>query len=271
MAKDERLYARFDIAMDEHPKVMLLSDAAFRTLFEATFYSRRQLTDGFLAEGVVRRRWSPEAIAELRANDPEKPSLYPFEKAGVAGLMIHDYDKHQTTTADIEAKREAGRKGGRAKAENAASKPVAGASEVLGQKASTTPTPPLAITETETETTTSNEVVKTPGAKAAPRGTLLPEPFMVTREMRDWAAVKVPGIDVNEATEAFVDYWRGRAGAGARKADWPATWRNSLRAAYGRAAGMGRPVKKPKAEQVLDVVALGRRMQEEHDRKAIGA
>jgi len=165
VAKDERLYARFDIAMDEHPKVMLLSDAAFRTLMEVTFFSRRQLTDGFLADGVVRRRWPAEAIAELSANDPERPSLYPFVKGGVSGLMIHDYEKHQTTTADIEAKRDAGRKGGLAKAKQTSSTSLAPATEVLGQKASKpladplaerkqTSTAPLAITETETKTKT---------------------------------------------------------------------------------------------------------------------
>ena len=165
MAKDERLYARFDIAMDEHPKVMLLSDAAFRALFEVTLYSRRQLTDGFLAAGVIRRKWDAEAIAELQRNDPARPSLYPFEKDGVTGLMIHDFEKHQTTTADINSKREAGRLGGLAKAKRTASTSLGAATEVLGQKASKpladplaerkqTSTAPLAITETETETKT---------------------------------------------------------------------------------------------------------------------
>lgn len=173
MAKDERLYARFDIAMDEHPKVMLLSDAAFRTLFEVTFYSRRQLTDGFLANGVVSRKWAAEAIAELASNDPEKPSLYPFEKAGVAGYMIHDYEKHQTTTADIEAKRDAGRKGGLAKAKQNASKPVAPASDVPLAESKQTPSAPLAITETETETKTKTKT-KTPSKTSSSEVAIAP-------------------------------------------------------------------------------------------------
>ena len=49
MAKtDERLFAPFPIEMDEHPKIAPLSDKAFRALFEATFYSLRIMSDGFL-------------------------------------------------------------------------------------------------------------------------------------------------------------------------------------------------------------------------------
>ena len=144
MAKDRRLYAKFDINMDEHPKILMLSDAAFRTLFESTLYSRRQLSDGFLDERIVLRKWGADVAAELSSNDPEKPSWVRVD----GGWMIHDFGEHQTTTADIEAKREAGRKGGLAKAEQSASKPVAPATKVLEQNASNS----LAKTETETET-----------------------------------------------------------------------------------------------------------------------
>lgn len=73
--KDRRLYARFDIGFDEHDKIFPLSDAAFRALVEATLYSRRQLTDGFLAERLAVKRWGAEVLDELSANDPVKPSL----------------------------------------------------------------------------------------------------------------------------------------------------------------------------------------------------
>lgn len=144
MAKDERLYARFDIAMDEHPKVMLLSDTAFRALIESTMYSRRQLTDGFLAAGVVLKKWGTAAADELSANHPDRPSWLLVE----GGYQIRDYEKHQTTNDDIEKKRESGRLGGLARAERIASEKLAGATEVPKQKGSTI----LAKTETETET-----------------------------------------------------------------------------------------------------------------------
>jgi hypothetical protein len=138
--KDRRLYARFDIGMDENTKIMLLSDAAFRALFESTLYSRRQLTDGFLDARIVARKWGADVVAELTSNDPEKPSW----KVVDGGYEIHDFAEHQVTTKDIEDKRAAGRKGGLAKA----SRNVAPATEPLEQNAGTS----LAKTETETET-----------------------------------------------------------------------------------------------------------------------
>jgi hypothetical protein len=125
--KDRRLYARFDIGMPEHPKIMLLSDAAFRALFESTMYARRQLTDGFLNARIVSRMWGQEVADELSSNDPEKPSWIKVE----GGYMIHDFEEHQVTRNDIEAKREAGRQGGLARAKQMASKGVAPASKVL--------------------------------------------------------------------------------------------------------------------------------------------
>lgn len=140
MAKDRRLYAKFDINMDEHPKILLLSDAAFRALFESTLYSRRQLSDGFLDDRIVSKRWGMDIANELSSNDPEKPSWIKVD----GGYRIHDFAQHQTTNEDIQRKREAGRAGGLAKASNS----VAPATKVLEQKGSNT----LAKTETETET-----------------------------------------------------------------------------------------------------------------------
>lgn len=225
MAKDDRLYARFDIGMDEHPKIILLSDAAFRALHEATYYSRRQTTDGFLPDGVVRRRWPAEAIAELMANDPERPSLYPFTKAGVSGLMIHDFDKHQTTTADIEAKREAGRKGGLAKAKQNASRPVAPASKVPVANGKQTSSSPLAITETETETDTSTSKEVERGKRAS----RVPLNFTITPEMREWARGEVPLVDLDAKLGEWRDYWTGAPSSKGLKSDWVATWRNGMR------------------------------------------
>lgn len=139
MTKDRRLYARFDIGMDEHPKILMLSDAAFRALIESTLYCRRQLTDGFIDDRLVSRRWSIDVVEELSGNDSNRPSWIKVD----GGYQIHDFAAHQITTNDIEAKREAGRLGGLAKA----SKKLAPATEVLEHIASTS----LAKTETETE------------------------------------------------------------------------------------------------------------------------
>lgn len=212
MAKDERLYARFDIGMDEHPKIMLLSDRAFRALIEGTMYARRQRTDGFLPSAVALKKWGSKAAGELCANDTERPSWVKVD----GGYQIHDFDKHQTTNADIEAKRAAGRLGGLAKA----GKRVAPATDLPQQKPSNT----LAKTETETETSTT-DVVET----ARKRGSRVSRDFVITPEMREWARTEVPLVDIDAKLAEWIDYWAARPGVDGVKLDWEATWRNGMR------------------------------------------
>lgn len=56
--------------------------------------------------------------------------------------------------------------------------------------------------------------------------TKVPENFEVTDRMREWAAEKAPGIDVDAATEQWADYWRS---TGKLMSDWEATWRNGMK------------------------------------------
>lgn len=68
-----------------------------------------------------------------------------------------------------------------------------------------------------------------PGKPPRKRGSRIPEPFLVSADMRRWAADEVPTVDVDAATRAFVDYWRAESGTKATKVDWTAAWRNWLR------------------------------------------
>lgn len=215
MAKDTRLYARFDIGMDENPKVMPLSDAAFRALVESTLYARRQLTDGFLDARIVAKKWGQDVADELSSNDPERPSWLVVE----GGYMIHDFAEHQVTTTDIEAKREAGRRGGLAKAKQKASTPVAPASEVLEQNASKT----LAKTETETETLPTY-VGSTRASARGQTGTRIPADFKTTPHMIAWALENTPNVNHQAATQKFKAHYRSAAGPGQFKTDWTAAW-----------------------------------------------
>lgn len=141
MAKDSRLFGKFGLDFPDHPKILPLSDAAFRCLVEATLWSRKQMTDGMLARRYAVAKWGPDVLAELATNDPESPSLIESEE----GWMIHDFAEHQETRADIEARSErnkaAGRRGGLAKAKRSAKRV---ASKSLSES--------LPETETETET-----------------------------------------------------------------------------------------------------------------------
>jgi hypothetical protein len=204
-AKDRRLYGRFTLDFADSPKIAPLSDAAFRTLVEMTLHSRRMLDDGFVDARIAARKWKRKAIDELLTNDAVNPSLSVVD----GGYQIHDFAEHQQTRADIEEKRTAGSKGGRASAQARAQAGASADGEAH----------PKLITETETETT----------PKGVSRATRIPEPFIVKTEMRAWAAKEVPSVDVDRATRMFVDYWRAKSGRDATKADWEATWRNWLR------------------------------------------
>lgn len=236
--KDDRLFAPFPIEMDEHPKIIGLSDAAFRAIFEATFYARRMMSDGFLDERVVLRRWGQGVADELSSNDPHRPSWVRVE----GGWQIHDFEKHHPLRAEIEAKRadlsqkrsQAGAKGA-AKRWQADSKPM---------------TNDGSETETETETTSPK------GEGARKRATRIPEPFMLTSEMKQWAAVEVPSIDPEASTRQFVDYWRAASGRTATKKDWIAAWRFWLR----RDADNKRPNRLTPTERAAQTAAAGRQV-----------
>ncbi|URM86521.1 hypothetical protein PBI_HILLTOPFARM_80 [Mycobacterium phage Hilltopfarm] len=160
MAKDSRLYGKFTLDFPRHPKIAILSDAAFRCLVEATLYSRDQLSDGLLARRYAIATWGLDVLTELCNNDDENPSLIEVEK----GWLIHDYAEHQDTKADVEARRErnkaAGQKGGLAKAKRTAKRPAKRpASKTLSEN----------VAETETETETHKEPASAGSTRARTR------------------------------------------------------------------------------------------------------
>lgn len=246
---DDRLFAPFSIEMDEHPKIAPLSDKAFRALFESTFYSRRMLSDGFLDERIVLKRWGLEAAEELAKNDPDRPSWVRVE----GGWQIHDFENHHPLKADIVQK----------KAKVSASRSQAGSKGAAKrwQTDGKGMANDSSETETETETTTSKEV----GARK--RATRIKENFEVTPEMVSWAKEKAPLVDGKRATEKFINHFMAKSGKDATKIDWVRTWKNWLLNDQERAEKS--PVQRSKSEQIVDVLEQGRRMQEEHDRKAI--
>jgi hypothetical protein len=142
------------------------------------------------------------------------------------GWMFRDWVDYQPTKAEVEAERDAARE--RMKRVRAKKKGVSGSEEVQPNN-------------TRTFGGTSEEVRVTPPIPSLPnsspteksvartRGTRIPEPFMLTNDMREWAHREVPTVDVDASTRKFVDHWRAKAGRDATKVDWIATWRNWLR------------------------------------------
>lgn len=78
------------------------------------------------------------------------------------------------------------------------------------------------------QSSTEQSSTSTPkGVDARKRGTRIPDPFIVTADMRRWASERCPAVDVDRSTEKFVNHWRSTT-RNATKLDWEATWRNWL-------------------------------------------
>lgn len=95
-------YSKINHAMYEHPKIVGLSDRAFRAYVESILYSGKHLTDGFLDERIVLRMWGAEAAAELCENDVNNPSWVRV----TGGWQIYGYAERQTSRAQVDAQRE---------------------------------------------------------------------------------------------------------------------------------------------------------------------
>lgn len=97
---DHRVFVRIDQGYDEHPKVMPLSDAAFRAHVEAICWSsRNERQNGLVPTAVARKKWRPKVIAELVAARlfDEHPD----------GYEVHDYLDFNRSSDEIAAFREA--------------------------------------------------------------------------------------------------------------------------------------------------------------------
>lgn len=112
--KDPRIFFKLHNGMPEHPKVIGLSDEAFRALVTLWCWSHRNQTDGKVAPAVAVRVAGATAVAELHASEMLED---------VDGTYyLHDYLEHQESKAEIEASREtkrrSGSQGGKAAARN---------------------------------------------------------------------------------------------------------------------------------------------------------
>lgn len=142
--KDTRLFARLDLDYADHPKIIVLSDAAFRAHIEMILYSRKHMTDGRIPKQIA-KRFGSESLSELLANDEQTPSLIENEDGS---YTLHGYADMNETKAEITARSRAnaenGRRGGIAKKRNA--------KQTASESLSETPSENVAETETETET-----------------------------------------------------------------------------------------------------------------------
>lgn len=106
--------------------------------------------------------------------------------------------------------------------------------------------------DTEREEEKKRKKEETPQAASPKKGTRLPEPFFLTKDMIEWATLKRPGIDLTEETEKFVNYWRAKTGRDACKLDWLATWQNWIYNARTNGTGKGNYQKRTDADVIAE-------------------
>lgn len=98
-------WIKIDDSFPNHPKVIGLSDRAFRTHITGLCYCGTYLTDGFI----------PFAAVQAIVKEPEYKPTDELESVGLwkrteSGFIIHDYLSHQTSKEEVEHKRELSRK-----------------------------------------------------------------------------------------------------------------------------------------------------------------
>ena len=117
-SSDRRIWARMTVDFADSPKVVVLSDAAFRALVEMILWCRRGETDGVIPRSYADRRWgydsyttrttnpdtsrSTDPITELRTNHPDRPSL---EVNETGDYVLRDFLEHQDSKEQADARR----------------------------------------------------------------------------------------------------------------------------------------------------------------------
>lgn len=101
-------WANFDDCYPDHPKVIGLSDAAFRLHTSGVIYCARYKTDGFIPKPQVSKL--VPAFRNATLNELTRADLWVTDGAG---YYIHDYLEWNRSRAEIEAEKEAKSKAGK--------------------------------------------------------------------------------------------------------------------------------------------------------------
>ena len=248
-SSDRRIWARITVDFADSPKVVVLSDAAFRALVEMILWCRRGETDGVIPRVYADRRWgydsytsrttdpdtsrSTDPITELRTNHPERPSL---EVNEAGDYVLRDFLEHQDSREQV-AKRVA---------RNSANIRRRWERRDTARDTSRTTDPDTSRStsgNTETETETEEEVLRTsslsPATPESARATTtkprkrhkpttpIPDDWAPTPEHRARAAAA--GVDVDHEAEMF----RAHAEANDR---WQASWNAAFTTWLGKSA-----------------------------------
>ncbi len=219
-------------------------------------WSAKELTDGIVPGYVLEELgctprirealieaslWRDQAVTKP---SPSRDQAFTTASSPLEAVAYHDWNVYQPTRAQVEEYRASERER-KAKARSVRAdktrNPV-GIREVSHTE-SVLPDP---TRPDPTITNTSKEVL----VSAKTKSSRIPSDFHITNEMRQWATVNAPGMDIDRITEGFIDYWASVPGQKALKTDWVATWRNWMR----REHTSFRPTKQTAVQRGLSVV-----------------
>jgi hypothetical protein len=208
---------KVDDGFHGHPKVMDLSLPSVGLWTLAGSWCAKYLTDGYVPSKTLPRLGGTVGQAE------ELHGAGLWEPAE-GGWQFKDWADYQPSKAEVEAERLAARE--RMKKVRAAKKGVQKDTDGSGEQPAN-----IAGTSPEVRVTPSQSLSHPDplSNERERRATRIPDPFILTTEMRVWARDEVPLIDVDRVTRQFVDYWRAASGKTATKKDWIAAWRYWLR------------------------------------------
>ncbi len=91
-------WARLDDSMGDHPKIVGLSDRAFRAHILAILYSAKHLTDGHIPSAYVKQVTTQNALRQLVDSG--------VWTANGTGYVIHDYAEYQPSRDHVLGERE---------------------------------------------------------------------------------------------------------------------------------------------------------------------
>ena len=93
-------WIKIDDSFPDHPRIIGLSNEAFRTHIHGLCYCGRFLTDGFIPSAALSKIGSLEAVKEL-----VEAGLW-SDEGKTGGYLIYGYLDHQTSKKQVEEKRE---------------------------------------------------------------------------------------------------------------------------------------------------------------------
>jgi hypothetical protein len=218
---------KVDDAFWSHPKCVAAPATALALWLRAGSWSAQQLTDGHVPAHVLSMLGGRKRDAVCLV------SVGLWLESGT-GWQFHDWSFYQPTRDQVQAERDANAerlRRWRARKRDTSIESDDTCNGVTNGVTNGVVTASVTVPPTRPDPTRpTKEETKTTSSSARKRATVIPDDFEPSPDLLEWARTEAPNAGRRDH-DAFVDYWRGRAGAAARKADWPATWRNWMRKA----------------------------------------